>query len=171
MPNLNGHCAKFLDDSDAQQLPQSAQCPLQTQEAVRHVWEVLLEVIVKGGPFAHSDKEKKLPELLDEACRLFPLGPPPESGCRWQKTEGRAVEEYSDFCRRVFLKTLECPISSRRYTVEKGSAYLYLRNAFSLTRAAIFPGFDMAYWPGDQVNEEEENPSTRHGRRKGQTKF
>ena len=53
----------------------------------------------------------------------------------------------------------------------KGSAYLYLRNAFSLTRAAIFPGFDMAYWPGDQVNEEEENPSTRHGRRKGQTKF
>ena len=58
-----------------------------TQEAARQVWDVLLGMIVKGGPFTHSDKEKKLPELLDEACRIFPLAPPMKVAVFWGNLE------------------------------------------------------------------------------------
>ena len=112
--------------------------------------------MAKGGPFAFRAKERKLPELIDRSCHLYPYGPP-ASGGRWIRTIGRSYADYAEFPRGVFLKTLETPVASRGYSVEKACAYLYLRNCCSLTRAAIVPGCDISFWPGDQICADEQD--------------
>ena len=145
----------MLEQSDHQALPFPDNSCLATQEAVRLVWESLLEVVLKGGPFTNKDKKNRLPTLVDQARLLFPDGPP-ASGCRWICSRGYSVDDYCAFLRSVFYKSLDCPISSRWYTVEKSAAYLYLHNCFSLTAAQIVKGFETTYWPGEDLLKEEE---------------
>ena len=143
LPRLSDFRRRMLGASELQGLPPSDHSLLHAQEAVRLLWETLLEMVVRCGPFNNKDKEQKLPALAASACRLFPLGPP-ENGHRWAQSANSSLGEYIDFVRQVFLKTLDCPISTRRYTVEKRSAYLFLHDCFPLTRATIFPDLT---WP------------------------
>ena len=162
---LEQHCRKMLEDSELQVMPHCRNESLKTQEAVRAVWEILLEIAVKGGPFAFRDKERKLPELIDRDCHLYPYGPP-ASGSRWIRTAGRSNSDYAEFLSGVFLKTLESTVASRRYSVEKSCAYLYLRNCFSLTHATIVPGFDIPFWPGGQICVDEQDEDYKGERKK-----
>ena len=155
----------MLGDSELQVMPHCWNESLKTQEAVRAVWEILLEIVVKGGPFAFRDKGRKLPELIDRACHLHPYGPP-ESGSRWIRTAGKSNSDYAEFLSDVFLKTLESPVASRWYSVEKSCAYLYLHNCFSLAHATIVPGFDIPFWPGDQICVDEQDEDYKEKRKK-----
>ena len=120
---------------------------------------------LKAAPSPPAIDAKKIPELVDKACVLFPLGIP-QNGHRWVRSANCTDSDYAEFCRSVMWKTLQCPISSRWYTVEKGAAYLYLHDCLSLTRATIFPGFDMAFWPGDQINAEEDQAQYKERKKK-----
>ena len=87
---------------------------------------------------------------------MYPYGPP-ASGSRWIRTAGRSNSDYAEFISDVFLKTLESPVARRWYSVEKSCAHLYLHNCFSLTHAAVVPGFDIPFWPGDQICADEQD--------------
>ena len=109
----------------------------------------------KRRPLATKGKSKKLPDLITLACKLSPHGPP-SAGYLWRCSEGSTPSDSIYLARSIFLKTPECPIRSRWYTVGKCSAYRYLHNCFSLAKATIVPVFDLAHWPGDDVAQEEE---------------
>ena len=129
---------------------------LSTQEAVRIVRQKMIEMIARPGPFTEDDKRGEVEALTDQACALFPDGPP-RSGFRWVRNLLYTAEGYSKFVVSFFRKTLECPIISRWYIVEKVVAYLHLFEAFSLTKHIINrKTSEPKRWPVDNVVAEED---------------
>ena len=88
--------------------------------------------------------------------RLVPNWPP-NTGFRLARSAGKTISDYDEVARCVFLKTLDCPISIRRYSVGKGFDYLYLRNCFCLTHASSQPGVDVPFRPGGEISIEEQD--------------
>ena len=138
---------------------------ISTQEVVRHVWEKLVEMVINPGPFTQHDKTDRLSSIVNLACQLFPEGPP-RSGYGWIRSKDCSAQDYCNLVLLLFQKTLQCPISSRWYTVGKGDAYLFLFEAFSLTKFAINSKTpDLKFWPGDEVVVEEDQQEYKGKRR------
>ena len=82
-------------------MPSYVNNELQTHEALRTVWRILLEIVLKHGPFTVKDKKGELSPMVDTACVLSPDGPRPQ-GCCWLRSQYCSVADYSDFTRCLF---------------------------------------------------------------------
>ena len=108
--NAQVHCERFLGGQLS--FHPSVEDELHTQEGVRHVWEKLIEMIIKGFPFTIGDRLNKLPRLVGAARTLFPFGPP-HGGYRWHRAPGQSASEYARFLEELPVRTTQCPISPR----------------------------------------------------------
>ena len=100
------------------------------------------------GPETENDRSGAFQDLVNNACKISPAGPP-RCSSRWCLSPGVIASDLSPFLKKAFGRNCCIPNFARWNTVEIFTRYLVSLVAFDIP-GPLVKDCNLTYWPGEQ---------------------